>query len=377
MSQILLRNALPSLSSAPISFRISTRMHFSKPFPSSKAKIPTISDSKPDAGSESSDGVSEMKVTRVYTRKKRAADITWSTQETKNPDEKLCDLPNIEDFAYEKTKLSTTLNQSKLSSDLLLGSGNDLPMKSKVDPPDNWEEVLQGIQNMRTSEDAPVDSMGCEKAGSLLPPKERRFAVLVSSLLSSQTKDAVTHGAVQRLSQNGLLDADSIVNSEEETIKSLIYPVGFYSRKAGNLKKIAEICLEKYGGDIPRSLTELLALPGIGPKMAHLVMNVAWNDVQGICVDTHVHRICNRLGWVSRPGTRQKTLTPEETRVSLQSWLPKEEWVPINPLLVGFGQTVCTPLRPRCGQCAINNLCPSAFKEAASPKTKTKKPAPK
>eukprot|EP00268_Persea_americana_P056195 TRINITY_DN6602_c0_g1_i5.p1 TRINITY_DN6602_c0_g1~~TRINITY_DN6602_c0_g1_i5.p1 ORF type:complete len:107 (+),score=13.27 TRINITY_DN6602_c0_g1_i5:208-528(+) len=72
-----------------------------------------------------------------------------------------------------------------------------------------------------------------------------------------------------------------------------------------------------------------------------------------------------------------KTLTPEETRVSLQSWLPKEEWVPINPLLVGFGQTVCTPLRPRCGQCAINNLCPSAFKEAASPKTKTKKPAPK
>lgn len=350
-------------------------MHFSKPFPSSKAKIPTISDSKP--GSESSDGVSEIKVSRVYTRKKRAADITWSTQETKNPDEKLCDLPNIEEFAYKKTNLSTTLNQSKLSSDLLSGSGDDLPMKSKVDPPDNWEEVLQGIQNMRTSEDAPVDSMGCEKAGSLLPPKERRFAVLVSSLLSSQTKDAVTHGAVQRLSQNGLLDADSIVNSEEETIKSLIYPVGFYSRKSGNLKKIAEICLEKYGGDIPRSLTELLALPGIGPKMAHLVMNVAWNDVQGICVDTHVHRICNRLGWVSRLGTRQKTLTPEETRVSLQSWLPKEEWVPINPLLVGFGQTVCTPLRPRCGQCAINNLCPSAFKEAASPKTKTKKPSRK
>ncbi|GMN29513.1 hypothetical protein TIFTF001_050608 [Ficus carica] len=89
----------------------------------------------------------------------------------------------------------------------------------------------------------------------------------------------------------------------------------------------------KYSGDIPRSLEELLLLPGIGPKMAHLVMNVAWNDVQGICVDTHVHRICNRLGWVSRPGTKQKTLTPEETRGALQMWLPKEEWLPINPLL--------------------------------------------
>ncbi|CAH9108880.1 unnamed protein product [Cuscuta europaea] len=192
--------------------------------------------------------------------------------------------------------------------------------------------------------------------------KERRFAVLASSLLSSQTKDNITHGAIQRLLQNCLLTADAIDKADEATIKSLIYPVGFYTRKASNLKKIAKICLSKYDGDIPTTLDELILLPGIGPKMAHLVMNVGWNNVQGICVDTHVHRICNRLGWVSRTGTKQKTRTPEETRKSLQLWLPKEEWDPINPLLVGFGQTVCTPLRPRCGICTIRDMCP-AFKE--------------
>ncbi|KAL5130096.1 Endonuclease III 1, chloroplastic [Glycine soja] len=127
--------------------------------------------------------------------------------------------------------------------------------------------------------------------------------------------------------------------------------------------------------DIPSSIEQLLLLPGIGPKMAHLVMNVGWNNVQGICVDTHVHHICNHLGWVSRLGTKQKTSTPEETREALQRWLPKEEWVPINPLLVGFGQPICTPLRPRCGECSISELCPSAFKEISysSPSSKSKK----
>lgn len=277
--------------------------------------------------------------------------------------QKLCSLPDIEEFAYGKVNDSSRLSNSRPIS-------NALPKESKVvslagQPPVNWEKVLEGIRQMRSSEDAPVDSMGCEKAGSSLPPKERRFAVLVSSLLSSQTKDNVNHGAIQRLLQNGLLTADAIEKADEATIKSLIYPVGFYTRKASNLKKIANICLRKYDGEIPGTLEELLLLPGIGPKMAHLVMNVAWDNVQGICVDTHVHRICNRLGWVSRQGTKQKTSSPEETRESLQLWLPKEEWVAINPLLVGFGQTICTPLRPRCGLCSISEFCPSAFKETS------------
>ncbi|XP_057470661.1 endonuclease III homolog 1, chloroplastic-like isoform X6 [Actinidia eriantha] len=308
-----------------------------------KTRLPSkaLPSSEPNPDFESSNGVSVPGV-RVFVRKKRAKKALQVS---------LGGLSDIEDFAY--------------------GTGNR--SSQLTEPPSNWEKVLEGIRKMRLSEDAPVDTMGCEKAGTSLPPKERRFAVLASSLLSSQTKDNVTHGAIQRLLQNDLLTPDAIDNTDEATIKSLIYPVGFYPKKACNLKKIANICLTKYDGDIPSTLEELLLLPGIGPKMAHLVMNVGWENVQGICVDTHVHRICNRLGWVSRRGTKQKTSSPEETRESLQLWLPKEEWMPINPLLVGFGQTVCTPLRPRCGICTVSDLCPSAFKETSSPSSKAKK----
>ncbi|KAG8089641.1 hypothetical protein GUJ93_ZPchr0011g27392 [Zizania palustris] len=208
---------------------------------------------------------------------------------------------------------------------------------------------------MRLSGEAPVDTMGCEKAGSCLPPKEKRFAVLISTMMSSQTKDEVTHAAVERLSEKGLLDPDAIVRTDEATLANLIKPVGFYQRKANFIKEASKICLEHFGGDIPSSLNELLALKGVGPKMAHLVMSIAWKNTQGICVDTHVHRISNRLGWVFREGTKQKTTTPEQTRMSLEKWLPKDEWEPINPLLVGFGQTICTPLRPKCDLCGINN----------------------
>uniref|UniRef100_A0A453HFM4 Endonuclease III homolog n=3 Tax=Aegilops tauschii subsp. strangulata TaxID=200361 RepID=A0A453HFM4_AEGTS len=242
-----------------------------------------------------------------------------------------------------------------------------------VAAPENWEAVLAGIKNIRLSGQAPVDTKGCEKAGSLLPPKERRFAVLISTMMSSQTKDEVTHAAVERLGENGLLDPDAIVRTDEATLANLIKPVGFYQRKAQFIKEASRICLERFGGDIPDTLTDLLALKGVGPKMAHLVMSIAWKNTQGICVDTHVHRISNRLGWVFREGTKQKTTTPEQTRMSLEKWLPKDEWEPINPLLVGFGQTICTPLRPKCGSCGINTICPSAFKEASSPNPKQKK----
>ncbi|GLT67529.1 hypothetical protein SLA2020_398290 [Shorea laevis] len=324
---------------------------------SSKAKLPS---SDPD------------KETRVFVRKKRVKGAVVKAEEqpeAESRDQNLCGLPDIEEFTFKKLDTHTSASGiSKPVSDVNAIGTDVVPSVSEGGkPPANWERVLEGIHKMRSSEDAPVDTMGCEKAGSILPPKERRFAVLISSLLSSQTKDHVTHGAIQRLLQNGLLTPDAIDKTDEITIKNLIYPVGFYTRKASNMKKIARICLTKYDGDIPRSLEDLLLLPGIGPKMAHLVMNVGWNDVQGICVDTHVHRICNRLGWVSRLGTKQKTSSPEETRESLQRWLPKEEWVPINPLLVGFGQTICTPLRPRCEICSISEFCPSAFKETLSP----------
>ncbi|CAK8575830.1 unnamed protein product [Lathyrus sativus] len=343
-------------------------------------KSPLSASAKPsDSDSTAAYSASLSQQPHVYVRRnKRAKGITTTAKLQDNhhlpPTHTLkkLGLPEIEDFAYRG---ANELTHRRMSSDVT-------PTESEVasstthnsGPPACWEDTLEGIRKMRCSADAPVDTMGCEKAGSTLPPKERRFAVLVSSLLSSQTKDHINHGAIQRLLQNDLLTPDAINNADEEIIKKLIYPVGFYTRKATNLKKIANICLMKYGGDIPSTIEQLLVLPGIGPKMAHLVMNVAWNNVQGICVDTHVHRICNRLGWVSRLGTKQKTLTPEETRVSLQLWLPREEWDPINPLLVGFGQTICTPLRPRCGECGISHLCPSAFKEASGSSLVSKSP---
>ncbi|XP_064988760.1 endonuclease III homolog 2, chloroplastic isoform X3 [Musa acuminata AAA Group] len=316
----------------------------------SEARSP---DSKLDPGTECPGGVSDREK-RAHLRKKRVkriVEVDEKRAKEEAADRKVCDLIDIEDFAYDKVNLSAI----------------------STDAPANWEEVLDGIRKMRFADSAPVETMRHEKSASLVPPKEQRFAVLISSLLSSQTKEAVTTGAVQRLSEKGLLDADAIVRTDEATMASLIYPVGFYLRKAHHMKKVAEICLEKYGGDIPRSINELLALPGVGPKIAHLVMIMGWNNVQGICVDTHVHRICNRLGWVSRRGTRQKTSNPEQTRVSLETWLPKDLWDPINPLLVGFGRSVCTPLRPRCGTCIINHLCPSAFKEARSSSSKAKR----
>ncbi|XP_055829335.1 endonuclease III homolog 1, chloroplastic-like isoform X1 [Solanum dulcamara] len=399
MSPSLLRNTalLPSIP-LPIQTISSAKMR------RTRSSLNQETPSQKNPGSDGSGGSSVPEL-RVFIRKKRVkntVEVIAKEVKEESSGKKFVRLPDIEEFSYSKGVTHSQSTPSKtvhLSGEQALSQLTQTEIKGfslsdPLQPPSNWEKVLEGIRKMRSAEDAPVDSMGCEKAGSSLPAKERRFAVLVSSLLSSQTKDQVNHGAIQRLLQNGLLSADAIDSANEETIKSLIYPVGFYTRKASNLKKVAKICLSKYKGDIPSSLEELLLLPGIGPKMAHLVMNVAWDNVQGICVDTHVHRISNRLGWVSRPGTKQqtygvefeprvyrkqplyptkKTRTPEETRESLQLWLPKEEWVPINPLLVGFGQTICTPLRPRCAICTVSDLCPSAFKEAASPSSTPKK----
>ncbi|KAH0668170.1 endonuclease III homolog 1, chloroplastic [Solanum tuberosum] len=378
MSVSLLRNTafLPSI---PLGIQTISSAKMQRTRSSLNQETP--SQKNPGCDGSGGSSVPELRVFIRRKRVKKTVEIIAKEVKEESSGKKLVKLPEIEDFSYSKEAThsqptpskSVRLTGEKALSQLTQTEIKGFSLSDPLQPPLNWEKVLEGIRKMRSAEDAPVDSMGCEKAGSSLPAKERRFAVLVSSLLSSQTKDQVNHGAIQRLLQNGLLAADAIDSANEETIKSLIYPVGFYTRKASNLKKVAKICLSKYNGDIPSSLEELLLLPGIGPKMAHLVMNVAWENVQGICVDTHVHRISNRLGWVSRPGTKQKTRTPEETRESLQLWLPKEEWVPINPLLVGFGQTICTPLRPRCAICTVSDLCPSAFKEAASPSSTSKK----
>ncbi|XP_042395776.1 endonuclease III homolog 1, chloroplastic-like isoform X5 [Zingiber officinale] len=304
-------------------------------------------------------------------RVKRNIEVGRERQREDGGYQNVSSVADIEDLTYDEVNLSTSSKEHSTSPSAFQSKRSNA---SKVNAPENWKEVLNGIKTMTLAEGVTFRTMGCESEEKPLPSKEERFGILVSCLLSSQTKGAITSGAVARLSEKGLLDAAIILKTEESVIASLIKPVAFYSRKAHYMKEVAEICSRKYGGDIPSSVNELLALPGVGSKIAHLVMIVGWNNVQGICVDTHVHRICNRLGWVSRPGTGLKTSTPEETRVLLEKWLPKDLWDPINPLLIGFGRSICTAPRPRCGICSVNNLCPSAFKEVTkSSKSKAKR----
>lgn len=173
-------------------------------------------------------------------------------------------------------------------------------------------------------------------------------------MLSSQTKDEITAAAMGRLKKLPLT-VDIVLETSESTLADLIYPVGFYRKKAKHLKETAQILSKDYNSDIPSNVEGLVKLPGVGPKMAMLTMQNAWKKNAGIGVDVHVHRVCNRLGWV------HKTKAPEETRKCLESWLPVEHWTEINPLLVGFGQTVCLPVKPRCLECKLSHACPSSL----------------
>lgn len=206
---------------------------------------------------------------------------------------------------------------------------------------------------MRKSRDAPVDSQGCEKTADVNEsPETVRYQVLISLMLSSQTKDQVTFAAMEKLKAYGLT-IENILKTPSSKIGELIYPVGFWKKKADYIKDATKICAEKYNDDIPPTVEELVKLPGVGPKMAHITMNVAWGQVTGIGVDTHVHRISNRLGWVKKP-----TKVPEETRIAVESWLPREEWDELNVLLVGFGQQTCLPVGPLCEMCLNCKICP-------------------
>lgn len=219
-------------------------------------------------------------------------------------------------------------------------------------PPKDWLSTFQLIQQMRADYKAPVDTMGCDRLAKSTNPKDQRFQKLVALMLSPQTKDTITSAAFNKLNDHFKTDGLTVKNillEPVESIQELIKPVGFYRRKAVFLKKAASILQEEHDGDVPDSVEALTKLPGVGPKIAYLALQVAHDRVDGIGVDTHVHRICNRLEWV-------KSKDAEETRIALQQWLPKEFWTEINPLLVGFGQTVCLPVRPKCADCLVK--CP-------------------
>jgi endonuclease-3 len=178
--------------------------------------------------------------------------------------------------------------------------------------------------------------------------RENPFAVLVSTMISLRTKDEVTAAASARLlARAGAPEALAALS--EAAIARLIYPAGFYRTKARHLRQAARLLVKRHAARVPDGMEELLDLPGVGRKTANLVRNLGFG-LAGICVDTHVHRISNRLGWV-------RTSTPRETELALMARLPRRYWIAINGYLVAFGQRTCTPLSPRCSQCPIRRYC--------------------
>jgi len=174
------------------------------------------------------------------------------------------------------------------------------------------------------------------------------FKVLISTVLSLRTKDETTAGASKKLFKLADNPSDMLKLSEKEIIKA-IYPVGFYKTKAKSIKSICRDLISKYDSKVPDDIDELLKLNGVGRKTANLVVTLGYNK-PGICVDTHVHRISNRLGYI-------KTKTPDETETALRKKLPKEHWIDYNSLLVSFGQHLCRPISPFCSQCPVIKLC--------------------
>ena len=179
---------------------------------------------------------------------------------------------------------------------------------------------------------------------------EDPFQVLIATLLSAQTKDAVTAAASERLF-NVARTPQAMRALAVSEIEKLIYPVSFYRTKAIHVKAACEQMVTRHGGRVPSTMDELLTLPGVGRKTANLVLILAHRSQSNICVDTHVHRISNRLGWIS-------TRTPEETEHALYAAVQRRWWPVINLYMVTWGQNVCRPVYPLCGQCVLVDLCP-------------------
>jgi endonuclease-3 len=175
------------------------------------------------------------------------------------------------------------------------------------------------------------------------------FKVLISCLLSLRTKDETTAGATERLFERGSTPAE-LLAIPVKTLEKIIFPVGFYRNKARTIHEICRTLISKYEGRVPDELEALLELKGVGRKTANLVLTLGFQKY-GICVDTHVHRISNRLGYV-------KTRNPNETEFALRKKLPRRYWIEYNDLLVSFGQTLCKPISPHCSICPVAKHCP-------------------
>ncbi|KIE42561.1 endonuclease III domain-containing protein [Geobacter anodireducens] len=206
---------------------------------------------------------------------------------------------------------------------------------------DDIHVVMAGLDEVVKQWPSPAVTIVSQREGN-------PFKVLVSCILSLRTQDRTTGPASERLF--ALADTPAaMVRLSKEDIEKAIYPVGFYRTKAEQILDICRLLLERYGGRVPDDLDELLAFKGVGRKTANLVITLGFGK-PGICVDTHVHRICNRWGYI-------RTKTPEQTEFALRRILPHRYWLVINDYLVTFGQNHCTPVSPRCSTCVLVPWC--------------------
>ncbi|KAK8891568.1 alpha,alpha-trehalase nth1 [Tritrichomonas musculus] len=202
----------------------------------------------------------------------------------------------------------------------------------------------------RNSDDKKEIQKSNEKA--LNPDKKQRFQVLISLMLSAQTKDSISEQALKNLDEGleGGLTASSLSTANVSTVKELIKRVSFSNKKSENIIEAAKLCQKDYNGDIPDNYDDLISIKGVGKKMATLTMSEAWNKRVGIGVDTHIHRTANRLKWV-------KTKTPEQTEDDLQNIFPEELWEEVDKSVLYFGQTICNAVSPKCDRCPIYDSC--------------------
>ena len=193
-----------------------------------------------------------------------------------------------------------------------------------------------------------MDDLAVEKISE--DSREDPFQVLVATMLSAQTQDPVTHAASTRLFRVAR-SPTTMAALRVRRIEKLIYPVSFYRTKARHVNAACRRLVERFGGRVPDTMDELLTLPGVGRKTANLVLILSHGSKDNICVDTHVHRIANRLGWVN-------TKTPEQTERALYRTVARKWWPDVNRYLVTWGQNVCRPVYPRCGACVVASACP-------------------
>lgn len=212
----------------------------------------------------------------------------------------------------------------------------------KLDLDVSLTEIIKRLREATASMIEPSISQIVEEFG------KNPFFVLVSCILSLRTKDTVSLPASVRLFKLAKTPK-GIAHLEIKEIEKIIYPVGFYRQKARSLHKISQDLIDRFGGQVPNNESDLLSLRGVGRKTANLVLSQGFG-IPAICVDTHVHRISNRLGLV-------KTKNPNETEMELRKILPKKHWMEFNNLLVKWGQNICVPISPFCSKCAISSLC--------------------